>query len=156
MSFSHSELIQRAERWLLKTKGCGFALRELSNCGRAGGFVEIPDVIGWKYGRSHLIECKTSWQDFLSDKSKKFRIYPEMGMGNFRYYFCLPGVINKQDLPDKWGLIYIYPKGARQIVKPEMFLNAAENEIPILCSALRRVHLKGDLKKIYDKDYRIV
>ena len=65
MDFTHAELVKRAEHWLMKTVGCSFCLTELTTS--AG---EIPDAIGWKNGRSILIECKATRADFLSDKKK--------------------------------------------------------------------------------------
>ena len=32
---------------------------------------------------------------------------PESGMGQLRYYFCPLGVIRPEDLPPKWGLLYV-------------------------------------------------
>lgn len=146
---THSELIARAERWLLNSRGCGFCLSELVSNNYSG---EIPDCIGWRYGSSHLIECKTSHGDFFSDNRKLFRRDERRGMGNFRYYMTEPKLISKDELPERWGLLYVYRTQVRMIIKPKRFNfdNIARNERPLLCSALRRVHLRGDLEKIYD------
>ena len=69
---THDQLVARAKHWLLNTYGCGFAFAELTACTNSG---EIPDAIGFKYGHSILVECKTSRSDFLSDKKKTFRKY---------------------------------------------------------------------------------
>jgi Holliday junction resolvase len=61
--FPHSDLVEIAEKWLLKR--CGFAFTELSTHAQ-----EIPDAIGFKSGISILIECKTSRADFLADRKK--------------------------------------------------------------------------------------
>ena len=71
-------------------------------------------------------------------------------MGNYRYYMSLPDIIKSEELPDKWGLLYVYPKQVKQIMKPKSFTEASIYETPILCSALRRVYLRGDLRKIYN------
>lgn len=146
---NHKELITRADRWLLKSKGCGFTLVELNSNNNG---CETPDVIGWKYAHSHLIECKSSRADFLSDKNKVARRMPERGMGNYRYYMCEPETIKPEDLPLDWGLLYVYPKHVKQIIDPKYFDNIAKNDIYILCSALRRVHIRGDLAKIYNPE----
>jgi len=143
---THADLVERSKRWLLKTIGCGFVLAELST---AAG--ETPDAIGWKYGWSYLVECKAFRSDFLSDKRKMWRRCPEFGLGNSRYYMCEPGVITVADLPDNWGLLYAQ-KGRVRIVRKAVRNpdpQIAVNDRVMLCSALRRVHLRGDLEKIY-------
>ena len=97
-STEHDRLVQRAERWLLKTKGCAFALTD-----RMGTInQEQPDAIGWMNldMRSLLVEVKVSRSDFLADKGKKFRRYPTLGMGDWRYYLCPPGVMAPDELRD--------------------------------------------------------
>lgn len=147
---THQELIKRAERWLLNTKGCGFCFTELT-CS-AG---EIPDAIGWKHSRSILVECKASRADFQSDKKKMFRQFPEYGMGVFRYYMTTPNLIIPSEIPNKWGLLYVYKKQVRIIKKSRVFNveKAAAREIQLMYSALRRLHLRGDLYKIYDSPW---
>ena len=148
---THKELVKRAERWLLNTAGCKFVLAELTS--RA---TETPDAIGWKEGRSILVECKTSRSDFLNDQRKLFRKNPRLGMGIFRFYLCPPGVIKPKELPEKWGLLYCHSDRVKKVVapkkKPSAFRNPAnlQAEIELLCSALRRVHVRGDLQKIYN------
>lgn len=149
-SDSHPLLVQRAKRWLLNTIGCGFVLTELSS--HAG---EIPDAIGFKHGYSYLVECKASRSDFLSDKRKLFRKYPEYGMGNYRYYLCLPDLIRPEELPNGWGLLYAHSQRVKVVLKavkiPDPVI--AVNDRLILCSALRRIHIRGGLEQIYDNPY---
>jgi hypothetical protein len=151
LSFTHAELVQRAKRWLVNTKGCGFCLSEMRCYNNSG---EIPDAIGWRYASSHLIECKTSRGDFFADAKKIFRRDVRKGIGNYRYYMTEPNLIIPDELPERWGLLYVYKTQVRQIVKPERFghKEVPKVERPLLCSALRRVHLQGDLEKIYDYD----
>jgi len=143
---THKELVRRAERWLLRTQGCGFALTELASVA-----MEIPDAIGWKYGSSYLVECKASRADFLVDRKKPFRSRMRTGMGNSRYYMTLPGLIVIDDLPKGWGLLYCREKQVQVVRKATKlkYPGIAVTERHILCSALRRVHLRGDLQKIY-------
>ena len=61
MIFTHSELVDIAEKWLFKR--CGFAFKELTTINQ-----ETPDAIGFRSGESILVECKTSRSDFHADK----------------------------------------------------------------------------------------
>lgn len=155
---SHDDLIPLAEKWLLSAKGCAFVLTELvSYCG------EIPDAIGWKDGMSLMVECKASRADFLSDHKKPHRQIPERGLGMFRFFMCPEYMIQPEELPHGWGLVWVRHSGrVRQIVGPKgNILTCKDNErfrfdrrnvdgeIRLMQSALRRVHLRGDLKKIY-------
>ncbi|WP_052465123.1 hypothetical protein [Geoalkalibacter subterraneus] len=159
---THAELIQIAERWLLGSKGCSFAFTELKAITHSG---EIPDAIGWKSDYTILVECKATRADFLSDKNKKFRKNPHLGMGTFRFYLCPQGVIEPQDLPEKWGLVIVGKKGKpRQVVGPNgncwsrnsAFCHQQKNlrsETQMMASALRRLHLRGVLPLIYDNPF---
>lgn len=160
---THSDLVKHAERWLMKTKGCPFALTELVT-----GAFEIPDAIGWRAGYSVLVECKASRADFLSDAKKIHRQHPGQGMGAFRFYMCPSGLIQPEEIPDKWGLVWIWPGGRRRQVKgpkgncfspssdPEFYFSERQNlgETLMLVSALRRIYLRGDLHKIYSSPFK--
>lgn len=100
---THTECVLAAARWL--DGKCQVVLPEFFTHNS-----ELPDAIGFTaYGRnSHMIECKVSRGDFLKDKKKLFRQWPEQGMGNFRYYCCPKGMIKLEEVPGNWGLIYIY------------------------------------------------
>jgi hypothetical protein len=153
---THDDLVKRAEKWLLNTMGCSFCLTELTTV--AG---EIPDAIGWKDGKSILVECKATRADFLSDKKKIFRRKPEIGMGTYRFYMCPPGLIRECEIPEKWGLLYCHEKTIKKVVAPKgnsfynfpSFTANKKNETIMLCSVIRRVHLRGDLEKIYTMEY---
>jgi hypothetical protein len=108
---THKELCGSASKWL-RTHGYKVILEEEMSV------AEIPDSIGFRISyengvTSALIECKTSRSDFFADKKKFFRKNPEKGMGTFRYFLCEPDIIKKEDLPDKWGLIYVKDNKAR-------------------------------------------
>lgn len=161
-NITHNDLIKIAERWLLNTKKCSFVFTELVCLATS----EIPDAIGFQSGQSMLIECKVSRADFLADRKKIFRRNPFMGMGTFRYFFCPAGIIQPEDLPPKWGLIWVNEKGKpRQIVGPKgniwssqkEFLHDDRNiqaEWGLMASALRRLHLRGVLPLIYDSPFK--
>jgi hypothetical protein len=158
---THAELVEKAERWLLKTKGCGFALTELASIN-----YETPDSIGFRSGISILVEAKASRADFHADKKKIFRRQPWMGVGAFRFFLCPAGLITPEDLPEKWGLLWVNEKGrVRQKIGPKGniwsahgndFFFAERNihgEWNMMVSALRRVQLRGDLNKIYESPF---
>ena len=107
----HRKLCLVGERFLKRPNsanghGCHFALVEPS------GYGENPDVIGFRHGCSSdcgtvLLEVKVSRSDFLRDKTKPHRINPASGIGRWRYYVCPTGLIKPNELPPKWGLIYV-------------------------------------------------
>lgn len=155
MALTHADLVEIAEKWLLKR--CGFAFRELTTF--AG---ETPDGIGFRSGGSILVECKATRSDFLSDKKKFFRRKPEMGVGMFRFYMCPIGLIKPEELPEKWGLLYVSDSGqVRQKAGPKgnvwsSYSNGFVfterniiNEMALMYSALRRLHLQGVMPLIY-------
>src|SRR3977135_2156599 len=87
-------------RWLGTT--CSVVLYEFATAAD-----ENPDVIGWASGAgSVLIECKLSRADFLKDAEKAVRRNPRAGMGQRRYYLCPSDLIQINDLPQKWGLVW--------------------------------------------------
>jgi hypothetical protein len=106
-TFTHKQIVEIAYKWLLKNGGVGVAFKELKSCAD-----EIPDVIGFDSYQSILIECKVSRSDFLQDKNKPHRA---KGMGNWKYFCCPKGLIKKEELPDKWGLIYVDEQGKARI-----------------------------------------
>lgn len=106
---THKELVTAAYKWVLKSGGMTIAFKELYSLAR-----EKPDVIGFNGWESAVIECKASRGDFLGDKKKNHRKHGK-GMGNWRFYCCPKGMIKKEELPEKWGLIYINENGKARI-----------------------------------------
>ena len=106
MNITHDELVKAGSNWLTKTIGSRFTLTELRTVNTYG---EEPDIICWKSGYSILIECKVSRADFLVDKKKIFRQYPEYGIGNYRLFLCPEDLIKPEELPEGWGLLYYSP-----------------------------------------------
>lgn len=143
---SHYDLCRRAEKWLVNSRKCAFALRELNTSA-----MERPDAIGWREGQSHLIEVKVSRSDFIADAKKIYRRNPKRGMGMYRYMMCPKDIIKPDELPEGWGLLYCLPNSVKIIVNPVAQLEWNEhNEMEMMCSALRRVRENGDLQKIYN------
>lgn len=134
---THSELVKLAARWLRENRGCSVVLTELVTYNATG---EQPDAIGFhSVGGSILVECKTSRSDFLTDVKKPFRVAPETGMGDLRFYLCMPDVLMVADMPEGWGLLYV---GERRLVAqcPPRYRPAHKNnEIAMCVSALRRI-----------------
>lgn len=134
----HDELCKRSVKWLRGTKQCNAVLCEM-RC-----WSEIPDAIGWKGTRSYLVECKTSREDFFADAKKYFRLKPEHGVGQYRYYMVPPGLIEAEEVPDGWGLLYAGTR-MREVRKPLAFMQRNHfAEIQMLVSALRRTQLRID------------
>lgn len=107
ITLTHKQLVEISYKWMVKNCGVGFAFKELKSMDE-----EIPDVIGFDSWQSILIECKVSRGDFLSDQKKPHR---KKGMGCWRFYCCPKGLIKKEELPAKWGLIYVDSKGKARI-----------------------------------------
>lgn len=115
---THRELCLLAAKWLKKDLRCTISIHEPK------GIKENPDAIGWRYSwggaaneGSVLVECKTSRADFKKDFSKAFRIEPELGIGNWRYYMCPTDIINVEEIPENWGLIYVNEKRKLKVIK---------------------------------------
>lgn len=119
--WTHDELCKKAVAWLKRPNsaggcGCPNAYSEVKS-GSNGG--EIVDAIGLKTAsgtESVVVEVKVSRSDFLADKKKAFRKNSELGMGNFRYYMCPENLIREDELPPKWGLIYIGRRGKATVI----------------------------------------
>lgn len=157
-TLTHDDLVQRAERWLTR-QGCSIVIRDPF---RTVMIREQPDAIGWQNARnvSLLIECKVSRADFWADRQKPFRANPAEGVGSWRFYLTPEGVIQPDDLPAGWGLLWATPRRIRAIHgiprgnchwatdAPFVANKGAENQM--LVSALRRLALRGHLPAIYD------
>lgn len=155
VAFSHRKLVEISYAWLIKR--CGFAFKELRSFSN-----ECPDVLGFRSDESILIECKVSRNDFLADKNKPFRKISCNGMGNYRLYCCPKGLIKKEELPEKWGLIYVNEngkatlvhncfnnKGGNMFLEENRFEANREEEIKMLYTALRRLHIRNRIEEIY-------
>lgn len=104
---------------------------------------EIPDVIGWAGTASVMIECKVSRSDFLRDAAKKPRKKPEVGMAHRRYYLSPANVLQVEDLPPRWGLLWAEKN--RITVKREARGFPQRNllsEVQFLSSMLRRAQIR--------------
>lgn len=118
---THAECVAAAAGYIAKR--CPVTLPEFFSHN-----AELPDVIGFGSRESIVVECKVSRGDFHADKKKTFRIRPEEGMGDRRYYCCPKDMIRKDELPDGWGLLYVYPSGQVRQVKQSFFKRAPSPE----------------------------
>ncbi len=108
--------------------GCHFAVIEPAVYG------ENPDVFGVRHGTiskrrigdtiytyghdvgTVVLEAKTSRSDFLNDMNKKHRAEENLGLGRWRYYICPENIIKIEDLPPKWGLIWVTKGGQIKVM----------------------------------------
>lgn len=149
MKYTHSDLVNLGKTWLTK-KGCGVVYSELKTWNNSG---EIPDVLGFRSSTSILIECKTSISDFKADSKKPFRIKPEKGMGDWRFFLTVKGLLKDIELPKGWGLLEVSnnkiriksggPKGNSWYKRPFKANYSAERSF--LYSIIRR--LQGDYEQ---------
>lgn len=145
---THDELVDIGKTWLHSR--CPVVVTELAAA------AEIADCLGYD-GRptkdydtgqpswgSILIECKTSRRDYLTDQKKLFRQFPEQGMGNFRFYLTEKGLLDPEEISEKWGLLETTGKRVK-IIKKSVWQSAdIQNEKHLLISAFRRVQVIPD------------
>jgi hypothetical protein len=112
---------------------------------------EQTDVWGYDGNVTAVIEVKTSHSDFLADKKKWWRGEESekcgLQAGMLRWYLCPSGVINADELPSGWGLLYWDGKNIEHVVAPTPFENTLKSDMRILYSLLRR---EGFKEKIYN------
>lgn len=136
-----------------RTEACGACKRynyvavELCTWGS-----ENTDVWGLgNFNDSAVIEVKISHSDFLADKKKWCRGEQAKALGyqagRLRWYLCPEGIIKKEELPDKWGLLYWDGKKVYPVVAPKEFKDTAAADMNILTSILRREEFP---KKIFN------
>ncbi|WP_407579010.1 hypothetical protein [Citrobacter koseri] len=158
MSLTHSELCMLACKFL-RNNGFKVAFHDRFRAWTPCG--EQADAIGFRNGASCLIEAKCSRTDLMADKKKLFRIMPEKGMGDWRFFLSEPGIVEINDLPEGWGLLHVvngrikkvhgWPGNGQWVneaCKP--FRANKQAECDYMFSALRRLALHGLLDDIYN------
>ena|SRR3990167_1294960 len=148
---THKDLVKIAERYLYKTKRCGFVFTDFSTAA-----FERPDAIGFTSSESYLIECKMSRGDFRNDFKKMRLQNPDGAMGNYRFYLCPEGLIKKEELPEHYGLIYVTDNMDIRTIRGadyynDKFKRSHSEELKMMYSALRRLKKRGVFELIYDK-----
>jgi len=151
---THQELVERAAAYLKGTMRCGVVFTELSTQA-----IETPDAIGFRSGESILLECKTSRNDFFHDRKKPHRRVPQIGVGKYRFYFVPDGLVKPEEVPERWGLIYVRDHGCRRVHGPRINSDRRHEwaheynefaERTMMLSALRRIEIRGLMPVIYD------
>ncbi|MGA7928740.1 MAG: hypothetical protein WCA20_22440 [Candidatus Sulfotelmatobacter sp.] len=147
-SMTHAQLVEKAVHWLRRYR-CGVVLSE-----QACVSGEMPDAVGWKRPcHSVLVECKVTRSDFLADRAKPFRLKPELGVGCERFYLVPAGLVDREELPQAWGLLELR-RGRIETAHP-----AAKNlrsaagfryEMNLLLASLRRVEVRVEPQSITD------
>lgn len=136
----HKELCEKGGKWLKKHSqnilipNCSIVAVELFTQIEP----EIPDIIGWTSWCSIMIEVKVQRSDFLQDYKKPFRNVCENGVGEFRYYLCPENMINENEIPDNWGLLYETNSGIKIIKKAEKQCTNLLAERNMLTSIIRK------------------
>lgn len=134
---THKAAVRRVGNWLKNSRSCGIVVTELSTACH-----ETPDAIGfYGSGGSILVEVKVNRSDFLNDRNKSFRVMPETGMGDRRYFAAPPDVIKPGDDLGSWGLLEIREhqiKVVREAVPQEA---KKVSELKLLMSAMRRLEI---------------
>ena len=74
----------------------------------------MPDAIGFRAAaqvtETVLVEDKVSRSEFLKDAKKPHRA-DGVGMGLFRYFMCSEGLIRPDEVPARWGLLWVNTRG---------------------------------------------
>ena len=111
-SIEHENLSALGVKWL-KRRGFPVIATNISSY----GCLERADVIGFRSTCSVIIESKISRTDFLADSKKKHRTSD--GIGLYRFYICPSNLIKIDEVPDKWGLLYVKKNKIIEIVCPK-------------------------------------
>lgn len=150
----HRNLCLIAGKWLrnpgrIHPPSCPWSAVELVTTNK-----ETPDVFGWNYWTTVLIEVKISRSDFFADAKKPFRANPEQGIGEYRFYCCPDGLIGVDELPTNWGLLY-YKDGIIQKIKEANRQTADyRSERIIYASIMRRQGVKPQLLDYRTKEIK--
>lgn len=118
--------------------GCSLVVSEIVTAA-----YEIPDAIGWRWGRSVLIECKASRADFFADAEKPHR-KAGTGAGEQRYFLTAPGLVKPEELPEGWGLLELHGRTVQTVFEPDwskrkLDLTGHLDEKKILLSLIGRI-----------------
>lgn len=134
MKHTHKSLTEIAVKWLRRpeSKGgpnCCVAVSEV----KSGWNGEVPDAIGFRLGGSlngsFVVEAKASRSDFLIDKNKPHRQDDSQALGRWRFFICPEGLISPDEIPDKWGLLYVTDRGyVKPVRTPYQTTNLYERE----------------------------
>ena len=116
MRYTHEQLEYAGSRWLARVGYWWTCKRIAIEPGTP--CQERPDIIGFTYGGSHVIECKTSREDFLRDFKKPWRAAGDKPMGACRWWLCEEGRITFDDISGSGdGLLLVTEDGAVRVIR---------------------------------------
>lgn len=104
----HREIAIKATKFIMRLHSCNLGAFEFTGGWNGGEYV---DGVAINSDAVYVIEAKVSRADFLADRKKPHRADPAYGLGQYRYYACPEGMIKPEELPERWGLIYINSRG---------------------------------------------
>lgn len=133
-TWTHTELVTKAAVFLRRKYP--IVITEIS------GGCEEPDAIGFDSGgRTTLIECKASKEDFKRDAEKFCRRNPDNGIGDCRYFMAPKGMLSISEIQGGWGLLSVTDKGliVMELEPCVQFTKNHNAETRILISLLRRI-----------------
>ncbi len=136
-SVTHTELVDRAAKWLSATRKCVLTLQE-PQCYEIS---EYPDAIGWNVkGESILVECKTTRSDFHKDKAKACKQTGRETMGRERWFLAPVGLLTAADMPDGYGLLEAHATRVQRVCEASTDERPGRvtAEMPILVWAARK------------------
>jgi hypothetical protein len=108
---------------------------------------ELPDVLGiWGNSSTVNIECKISRSDFFNDKNK-FHNHP---YGNYKFYSCPTGMIQPEEVPEMWGLIYVNGTGGK-LIKNAGYHSESHDVVPMLSDLILNGATAGALRSEHKK-----
>ncbi|MHB8281933.1 MAG: hypothetical protein ACYDDE_03895 [bacterium] len=152
---THSYCINRAAIWLSNQKStshyrCKIILTEMVGYGNGLWGSEIPDVLGiWTSKSLVNIECKVSRSDFLKDIKKRH----EHPYGNYKFYACPSGLINREEIPEHFGLLYLAGNGVK-LIKPPVYTENGGDATSMLCDIIINGVTGGSLNETHKKRNR--
>lgn len=110
---------------------------------------ENPDIWATNGYQTTLVEVKTTHADFLADQKKWVRSeaadIADKCLGNFRYYLCPKGVINENELPNKWGLLVYDGKRITKVKPAKYQKSSTDAELLVVTSIMRRCGIKQQI-----------
>lgn len=109
---THSDLVELGVRY---AKRIGFAV--VASELHTWGCREQADVVGFCLNSSILIEAKCSRSDFRADARKPERTAG--GLGIYRFYLCPANLIQVEDVPERWGLLWVENRKVRMVKGPQ-------------------------------------
>ena len=103
---THDEIAEVGAAWL-KNKGYPLTFCNM----RSASHGEQPDVLGLSaYGKTFLMEAKTSRADFHADKKKPWRSKKYQAIGDTRAYITPKGLLKPEEIHYGWWLLEVHGK----------------------------------------------